>query len=254
MAYSRLQPDQIVQFRQDGFLIVRDVIDAADLDGLIKACDRILEKKHKVAYDWAWDENRAREDRLFRIVQASPSRLNPGLLTANPFRQWMQETASSLMGFDMEFWYDQFLAKPPDISAPTAWHQDEGYWGQALDDKGVTCWMPFHDVDVNNGCMFFIPEGHKQGVLEHSQVAGVQSDLLHCQVDEARRVGCPLKLGDVTFHHGKMPHMTPVNNSDSWRRILTNHFKMVGIEGEGDHYPWKRYVNQYTGEVHVPAK
>ena len=46
--------------------------------------------------------------------------------------------------------------------------------------------------------------------------------------------------------------MTTANVTDSWRRILTQHLRVAGAEGEGDHYPWKVYVNQVTGERTVP--
>ena len=46
--------------------------------------------------------------------------------------------------------------------------------------------------------------------------------------------------------------MTTANTSGSWRRILTQHLKAVGVAGEGDHYPWKVYVNQITGERTIP--
>ena len=47
---------------------------------------------------------------------------------------------------------------------------------------------------------------------------------------------------------GKMPHMTTPNASKRWRRALSQHFRVVGSQGEGDHYPWKIYVNQITGQ------
>ena len=117
------------------------------------------------------------------------------------------------MGFETEFWYDQFLAKPGGTSVPTQWHQDEAYWGRNLDDKGITCWMPFHDVDVSNGCMHFIDGGHKDGVLPHARPEHIQSDLLVCEPDETRAVACPIQLGSVTFHHSKTPHMTTANTT-----------------------------------------
>jgi ectoine hydroxylase-related dioxygenase (phytanoyl-CoA dioxygenase family) len=157
------------------------------------------------------------------------------------------------MGRPVEFWYDQFLAKPPEKGAVTLWHQDEGYWGRNLDDRGVTAWMPFHDVDERNGCMHFIDGGHHDGILEHRQPEHVQSDLLSCSPDESRAVACPIRLGSVTFHHSKTPHMTTANTTDQWRRILTQHLRVVGSDGEGDHYPWKVYVNQFTGERVTPA-
>ena len=65
---------------------------------------------------------------------------------------------------------------------------------------------------------------------------------------------CPISKGDVTFHHGKTPHMTPPNRSPRWRRAVTQHMRVAGSPGEGDHYPWKVYVNQFTGERTVPPR
>jgi ectoine hydroxylase-related dioxygenase (phytanoyl-CoA dioxygenase family) len=151
-----------------------------------------------------------------------------------------------------EFWYDQFLGKPPGEGVATPWHQDEGYWGRNLDERGITCWMPLHDVDASNGCMHFIAGGHLDGVLPHRQPEHVQSDLLFCDVDASREVACPLTLGSVTFHHGKTPHMTTANRSGAWRRAVSQHFRIAGSKDEGDHYPWKVYVNQFTGKRTQP--
>jgi hypothetical protein len=35
---------------------------------------------------------------------------------------------------------------------------------------------------------------------------------------------------------------------------LTQHLRQVGAGDEGDHYAWKVYVNQVTGEVVVPER
>jgi phytanoyl-CoA hydroxylase len=245
--YPAASPEQIERFRRDGFLVVRGAVDPADLARLEQAGERILAHKERLAFDWAWDEDTPKEQRRFRIVQSSPSLIGVDL-AQEPFRVWATAFASRLLGRDVEFWYDQFLAKPPAGSAATPWHQDEAYWGRNLDERGITCWLPLHAVDERDGCMHFARGGHRLGVLPHRPVEGVQSDLLQCEIDAATCVACPLALGDVTFHHGKTPHMTPPNRSDHWRRALTQHFRAVGSLGEGDHYPWKIYVNQLTGQ------
>jgi len=251
VAYPQATQAQIEFFNAHGWLVVENAVATADILEFAERCNQILENKETMAYDWAWDKDTPREARAFKIVQSSPTRHWPETNDAQ-FRRWAIEFGSALMGKALEFWYDQFLAKPPHNEAPTHWHQDEGYWGRNLENRGITCWMPFHDVDVNNGCMHFIDGGHKLGVLPHRQPDNVQSDLLLCEPDETQTVACPLQLGSVTFHHGKTPHMTPANNSDHWRRALTQHLKVIGTEGEGDHYPWKVYVNQFTGERTVP--
>lgn len=252
MAYPHATADDVAFFAEHGWIVVTDAVDPADLAHLEERCDTIMAKKETLAFDWAWDEGTERDQRDFRILQSSPTIFFPELDEAR-FRSWAIEFGSALMGRPVEFWYDQFLAKPPDISVPTRWHQDEAYWGRDLADQCLTCWMPMHDVDERNGCMHFIDGGHRDGILEHHGVPGVKSDLICCEPDESRTVACPIPLGSVTFHHGKTPHMTPANRTRSWRRIVTQHLRVHGAPGEGDHYPWKVYVNQFTGERTRPA-
>lgn len=243
MSYPVLTSEQISFFDKHGWLVVEDAIPGDVLDQLEHHCEKILTDKERLAYDWAWNKDEDSENRSFRIVQSWPS-LVWKEIADQPYRKWLTAAASQLMGMPIAFWYDQFLAKPPGKSVPTEWHQDEGYWGRNLDDKGITCWMPLHDVSPENGCMHFIDEGHREGILTHRRVEGMASDLLTCSVDEDRTIACPIKRGSVTFHHSKMPHMTTANVSQRWRKAVTNHMYAEGVTGEGDHYPWRVHVHQ----------
>lgn len=252
MIYPKPSDFEIGFFREHGWLVVENAIPPEVLVEVSERCEPILQKKHKLAFDWAWEKGKAKEERTFKIVQGSPTWVWPDIVKTE-FRAWMRSFGSALMSSEVEFWYDQFLAKPPRDGAPTYWHQDEAYWGRNLFDRGITCWMPLQDVDERNGCMHFIDRGHRNGVLVHRQPEHVQSDLLFCEPDESRTVPCPIRAGWVTFHHGKTPHMTPANRSDGWRRAVTTHMRIIGTGGEGDHYPWKVYVNQITGERTFPV-
>ncbi len=252
MPYPTASPEQIAFFREHGWIVVKDAIGKDQLDELEARCEKLIEEKERFAKDWAWDAKESLEDRSFRIVQSSPSFVWREI-KEQPYRKWLVAFGSALLGKDVEFWYDQFLAKPPEKSVPTSWHQDEAYWGRNLDEKGVTGWIPLLDVDATNGCMHFIDRGHKLGVLAHHPVAGVQSDLITCDVDEADMVVCPIARGDVTFHHSKTPHMTTANMSRGWRKAISNHMQAVGAGGEGDHYPWK--ITEHQGlDRRRPAK
>lgn len=255
MAYPVADADAIGFFKEHGYIVVEDAVPQADLDELEGYMDLIVNDPEKyMAFDWAWSEKEDREKRSFRIIQAGPQLAWPEIEHAE-FRKWAVRYGSALLGKDVEFWYSQFLAKPPDNkSVPTYWHQDEGYWGRNLDDKGITCWFPLQDVDETNGCMHFIDQGHVEGVLEHRQVVGLKSDLLTCEdeVDESRTVSCPIKRGSVTFHHSAMPHMTTSNTGGAYRKALTQHMQTPDAGGEGDHYKWKLWVNQVNGKTYVP--
>ena len=253
MKYPEASESQRDFFREHGWLVVEDAIASSELDEVARRMEIILLRKEKLAFDWAWEKGKSKEDRDFKIVQGSPTLVWPEI-AAQPFRRWALAFASSLFGRPVEFWYDQFLAKPPRDGAPTYWHQDEGYWGRNLDDCGVTCWLPLHDVDLSNGCMCFVDRGHRNGILEHFHPEHIQSDLLYCEPDLSRRVDCPIRAGSVTFHHGKTPHMTPPNTSELWRRAVTTHMRVEGSAGEGDHFRWKTFVNQLTGETTIPPR
>ena len=252
MPFPTPTQDHIDFFNKHGWIVIKNAIPQADLDLLEGKCNRIIDEKERLAFDWAWSEDESKEERTFKIVQGSPTLVWPEI-AEQQYRQWIVDFAGGLMGMKLSFWYDQFLAKPPGKSVPTYWHQDEGYWGRNLFDKGITGWIPLQDVTAQNGCMHFIDGGHKLGVIPHHLVEGVQSDLLTCPVDEKDMVVCPISRGDVTFHHSKTPHMTTANTGKAWRKAVTNHMQMVGAGGEGGHYPWKVYVNQRTGERTVPA-
>jgi ectoine hydroxylase-related dioxygenase (phytanoyl-CoA dioxygenase family) len=251
VTYPSATDEQIASFQEHGFLVVDDAIPQADLDELESHLDTLILEKEKLAFDWAWDASEEREERSFKIVQSAPELVWPEVKDAT-FRKWAVEFGSALLGKPVEFWYNQFLGKPPHNDAPTYWHQDEGYWGRNLDDKGITNWIPLQDVDVANGCMHFIDAGHRAGVLEHKIVDGVKSDLLQCFPDESKTVVCPIRRGSVTFHHSAMPHMTTANDSDFWRKALTQHMQTPDAGGEGGHYAWKIWVDQRTGKTHIP--
>ncbi len=247
MPYPQASAEQIREFHERGFLVVRGALPADELDRIEQHCDLLIEGKETLANDWAWREGEAREQRVFRIVQAALGKVWAEVAD-QPYRRWLASFASALMEREMEFWYDQFLGKPPGHSAVTEWHQDEGYWGRNLEDRGITGWIPLQDVSPVNGCMHFIDRGHRDGILPHRLVPGVQSDLLMCSVDAARTVACPMSRGDVAFHHPKTPHMSTANHGTAWRKAVSNHLQAPGSGGEGGHYPWRVKVNQRTGE------
>jgi phytanoyl-CoA hydroxylase len=253
MTYPTATPQQVAFYREHGWLVVEDAIPQDALDLLEERCEKIIREKERFAFDWAWDAKEKKEERSFKIIQSSPS-LVWDTIAEQPYRNWLTAFSEALMDMKMELFLDMLLAKPPEKSVPTYWHQDEGYWGRNLCDRGITCWIPLHDVDAKNGCMHFIDVGHKDGILTHRIVEGVASDLLTCDVDESRMVVCPIKRGDVTFHHSKTPHMTTANTSDRYRKAVTNHLQETGAGGEGGHYPWKIYVDQRTGKVTVPER
>lgn len=244
MYYPEPTADDIARFNADGFLVVRDVIDPAEQRALAEMGTEMIARPADWGKDWDWRRGEALDRRAFRIVQSGVDRHFPWL-PASRFRDWAGRFGGALLGQEMTFWYEQFLAKPPGSGAPTPWHQDEAYWGRTLRNRGVTCWTAFHAVGVENGCMHFVRGGHGE-VLTHLNPPEMASDLLVCEVPgDSDIVACPIEAGSVTFHHSATPHMTTGNSTERWRQSLTQHFRAPDCAAlEPDHYPWRVRVSQ----------
>ena len=118
MFYPTCSDEQLRFFRDNGYLVVEGAVASDDVAEVREHCDVIVEKRHKLAFDWAWEKGTSREDRKFRIVQGSPSHIWPEINEMR-FRQWMIGFAADLLGKPVEFWYDQYLAKPPHEGCPS---------------------------------------------------------------------------------------------------------------------------------------
>ena len=103
MTYPDASSDQIAFFREHGWLVVRDAIPQADLDALETWCEVLLKEKDRLANDWAWSKDEAREDRSFRIVQSSPSFVWKDI-KEQPYRLWLIRFGNALMGMELSYW------------------------------------------------------------------------------------------------------------------------------------------------------
>ena len=235
----------------------QDAVDPADLPQLEDALQRDRRAaRTTLAFDWAWEKGTEQgEQRDFKILQSSPTIYWPEL----------NEARFRLVGDRVRLGADapavRVLVRPVPGQAAAQERADPLAPGRGL--LGPQPRRARHHVldavprrrRATNGCMHFIDGGHSDGVLEHRQPPRTCRATCSTASPTSRRaVACPIRLGGVTFHHGKTPHMTPANMTDAVAAILTQHLRVAGTEGEGDHYPWKVYVNQFTGERVVPHR
>lgn len=248
MHYPEPTAQDRLRFERDGFLVVTDAIDPPERAALGEMGEEMIRRPFDTAKDWDWRRGEPLEQRAYRIVQSGVDRFYPWLQTSR-FRSWAARFGAALMQQEIEFWYEQFLGKPPQTGAPTPWHQDEGYWGRTLWDRGITCWTAFHHVGPENGCMHFVRGGHRR-LLEHRNPPEMASDLLVCAVPaDSEIVVCPIDAGSVTFHHSKTPHMTTANSTNRWRLSLAQHFRNPACKRvPEDNYPWRVRVRQRADE------
>jgi len=145
-------------------------------------------------------------------------------LRQGPIHQRLELLAQAILGDDMAFDFDMMISKPPNTDVTTPWHQDEAYWLDMSDKRAVSFWVALQDVDVDNGCMWFVPGSHKQPLREHWKAKeGHHVETCECSETEGKPV--PLFAGGFTGHHGRTLHYTRGNMSDYPRRAFIVNFR-----------------------------
>jgi ectoine hydroxylase-related dioxygenase (phytanoyl-CoA dioxygenase family) len=127
---------------------------------------------------------------------------------------------------DLQSW-GHMIHKPAHHGEQIPWHQDEAYWDPDQAYQAVGTWMPLDDVDLENGCMCFLPGSHLGDVLPHRHINDDPAvhGLVTDDADPSRMVVMPLRAGGATFHHPRTLHHTPPNRSDRQRRAVATEFQ-----------------------------
>ena len=118
-------------------------------------------------------------------------------------------------------------SKTPQTARMTVpWHQDSAYLKDGAEKTTQpAAWIPFLDVNKNNGCMQVVPGGHRpERVLNHKleKKDGSVKDSWYLFIEEKdipeeKVVTCEMKAGSVLFLHQLVPHRSLENLSDDVR-------------------------------------
>jgi hypothetical protein len=263
-----LTDDQISRFERDGFLNAGPVLSDQEVENLSAELDRILE----IGPDgFGPDDSRPVhfiELNNPEMSAAEASTINPVWQIVNiweaseTFQQLVYhptivKAINQLTGFkDLQVWHDQIQYKPAENGGCAAWHQDAPFWPTIEPDTPVSAWIPFDDADIENGCMWMVPGSHKWGnQIEHvcskndhlkslpefKYVVGIDSS----EVIEARP--CPVRRGEIHFHHSLTWHGSPENSSPRPRRALAIHYMNSESHFTGEQHVMDQFIDLPVG-------
>lgn len=145
-----------------------------------------------------------------------------------------------ILGPDLLLWDCEFIIKEPHSPKIVEWHQDLLYFG--LDsDRLVTVWLAISPVNLQNGCMQFIPGSHDHGLDPHRETKNPNSVLARGQeligeIDLSKTVDVELHPGEISIHHGATYHASGPNESDDRRIALCILFVAPEVKQVGA--PW----------------
>ena len=209
---GRLTPQQVSQYREDGFLFPIQAMPEADAMAL-RADLEDLEA------EWL-DNGLPQPLNTYKRINSHCVMPMAHRIAADPR---VLDAVEGILGPDILIYSVEFFIKEPNTKSVVTMHQDLTYWGFGAVDHLVTAWIALSPATQASGCMDFVRASHKNEILPHTDTYG-ENNLLsrgqEVQVDVAPddKVAIELQPGQMSLHHGLTIHGSGPNTSDD-RRI-----------------------------------
>ncbi|MGH9215658.1 MAG: phytanoyl-CoA dioxygenase family protein [Acidimicrobiales bacterium] len=165
---SRLVSAELIEsFRERGFVVVPDLLTAAELDRFGAAVTRaVMERKRADRRSLA---EKSRYEQSFIQCQ-NLWEDHPGVRPLS-FHTRVAQAAAELLGVArIRLWHDQALYKEPGGRETDA-HQDQPYW-PIEEPLTVTAWIPFEGSTLESGAMGYVPAPTDRGCGSSSTSSG----------------------------------------------------------------------------------
>ena len=263
-----LSPEQVEQFRKDGFLVIDDFLSSKECEVLRERAFQIIEEadlsSHPLITFTTKDQNESAHVKTdYFITSGDKIRFffEEGAVGENgqlqvPAKVAMNKIGHALHIFEPEFKKVTFsdkmkqiaksleLEKPcvpqsmvifkqPKIGGLVNSHQDSSFlYTQPMNLVGF--WIALEDADHDNACMWFAPGSHKAGIrgrLVRTTSDGVLKTKFEGEMPATKEedfLSAPVRKGALVLIHGEVVHKSPPNMSDRSRNIYTFHLYDAG--------------------------
>lgn len=135
-----------------------------------------------------------------------------------------------------------YIFKPPKIGGEVVCHQDSTYI-YTEPESCVGFWFAVEDATVDNGCMYFIPGGHKMNLKQRNYRISdreLMTEILDPEPwPEHLKVPAEAKTGTLVIFDGRTPHMSGPNLSDKSRHAYTLH-----VIDQTSHWPADNWLQR----------
>jgi ectoine hydroxylase-related dioxygenase (phytanoyl-CoA dioxygenase family) len=249
---NELTDEQIVFYRENGFLVVQGFLDADELE------------------EWRRCTDEAVAERLGAAAQYLTNQTDPNAFYARVFTQCLRladthegmrrlifdrriaRMGARLAGIDgIRVWHDQALIKLPHANH-TSWHLDDPYW--SFDSRqAISMWIALDDATLENGCLWYLPGTHKTARYDNIGIGENLAGLftIYPEWRNVEPVPGPCPAGSVVWHNGLVAHAAGPNFTLRARRAMTCAFMPDGsvFNGKRNILPEEYFKTLKVGDV-----
>lgn len=268
-----LTSEQLTQFERDGFLVIENFVRQDVCDGLRARAEELVSafnpagvvsifsthEQTRTSDDYFLDSgDKIRfffeeaafdsEGRLRQSKDQSINKIGHALHDLDPeFDRFSRAPEVVTLVHDLGFRnplliQSMYVFKQPNIGGEVTCHQDATFL-YTEPDTVVGLWFALEDANVENGCLWAIPGGHKHGLKSRfvrTAEGGTRFEVLDDVAWPLEKlVPLEVKKGALVVLNGLLPHMSRPNRSSKSRHAYTLHV----IEGDCD-YPEDNWLRR----------
>lgn len=247
---NRFTDDQLAQYHEDGYIIVKQLFTAEEIDlleSVTKADPHMssggVMKDADGGESRIWITNEEGQDICNAIARS-------GRLIA-PMEQ--------LLGGPVYIWHYKMMLKEPRVGGAWEWHQDYGYWynNGCLYPDMASCMIAVDRAHRGNGCLQVLRGSHKLGRIEHGRSGsqtGAAADRVELAKQHLEHVDCEMEPGTGLFFHANLLHASAPNESPDPRWALiccynTRHNPCEDRPGHPSYRPLEKWDDERVKEL-----
>jgi len=248
MSTYPLTPEQKTQFEEKGYLVLEDIFTNGELQVVIDAISAELQRKVEAAVkegklSHAY-EGLDFETRLAKIndenTRIASSMWDQKVVLPEFFdlicNKKLVDIASQLCESEELIASSVYRLRPKVPRHPASavpWHQDSGYFEPSCDkDLILTVWLPLVDANEENGCMWVVPDLHKNEKLllhvpdSRAHYIEIKDEAVN---DKSKWVCCPVKKGGALFLTNRSPHASFDNKTEKVRWSMDLRYQAASV-------------------------
>lgn len=235
----RINAQQLAEYQENGYLVVPNLIDDAQLKIWVDRLSEIVEGQTPPAKGML----------VMKDVMVAKGAVNPGsnmeaiakiqdfendpVLDSYTTHPAILACVESIVGRDVQTIHTMLINKPPNVDGRHPLHQDLLYFPFRPADKIVASWTALEPVTRENGCLVVLPKTHRGELLKHGNPdwENLNAGYFGAQgVDASERIHLEMNPGDTVFFHPILIHGSGRNKTQGFRRAISAHYAAVDVE------------------------
>lgn len=226
-------------FQDNGFLVVKNVIDPEFIRGLFMTTAQTFVKYRRSedrqpSYE-SWVDPSFNRD-MIRLRREDPqtfSAVFDAVQTSSTMYALAANTTTLAIAAQLTREEPYMLSQsgkmlrmdpPSDKRNSLEWHQESSYYFQNLvGEHGAICWMPMHVMTSESGSIFICPQSHREGALsfetegKKDYITSAQKKVPRQSLDRYEPLQVQAEDGDAVFMNMDLFHKSGDNVSNAFR-------------------------------------